>query len=184
MRHSEHHLQPRILSYLAIILLRDRRGSSHHILKIRKSLGSLYHQREIILYLPLARTGKESDDRLVVRQSLPFLEMSAWRDMLHRIGNLLHRGIPYICHIIIMSVLIECHFKGKDGIELIHIFLYLLHSPFFPCPNFRRDKIMHRNPLLRSILRKLEIESRIIHQDKSVGAISVKKILGLLKIAP
>ena len=69
-----------------------------------------------------------------------------------------------------MFLLIECHFEGQYGKQFAHISLDTFYAILFPCPNFRRYIIVHRDG--SAGVKKLgyaEIEARIVYQDHNIG---------------
>ena len=168
-RTTKHHIQPRVLCHLTVESQRDSRCGSDDILKLRKSLGSLYHQRKIVAYLSLARSRKQSDNTALVGNALAFKEMLDRWHMSQSIVHLLHRWIADIGHLVVM-LLIVCHFEGQNRVHHIDIALDGLNAKLLPSPDLGRNKVVNRYTHRLGGFGEFEIEAWIVDQNQHIRA--------------
>ena len=98
--------------------------------------------------------------------------------------NLVERRIANILNWIIMLLLEEIDLERKNREQFVYIALYVLDAIFLPRPNLWRDVIINRNVGFgMNEFCDIEIEARIIYQNKHIGLPANNIILAHLHVA-
>lgn len=157
----------------------DRRCAGQHELIVecrREGVGDqrgggLDHRGQVVLDLLTARAGQQGNDRTVGIELPAAAEVGARLMIAGTEGvHLLDGGIADIVDLVMMLVLVERHLEGQDGEQLADIAADAADAPLLPCPDLRRDVIVHGYPSMgMHILRDVEVEARVVDEDHHIG---------------